>query len=43
MKKLLRLSLVCLMALACGTTFAQNVVLDFTENVWGLPVGSSEK
>ena len=43
MKKLLHLTLVCLLAIVSGQTFAQEVVLDFTTNTWNLPVGSSNK
>lgn len=44
MNKILRLSLIALLAVFCGGgAFAQEVTLDFTTNDWGLPVGSSNK
>ncbi len=43
MNKTLRLSLVSLLMLVCGSMFAQDVTLDFTSNDWGLPEGSSNK
>ena len=43
MRKFLRLTLVCLMAMVCGTVFAQDVILDFTVNNWNLPTTSNSK
>ncbi len=43
MKKNLRLTLVALLTLFCGNVLAQDVVLDFTTNEWGLPEGSKNK
>lgn len=37
MRKILRMFLVCLMTMFCGTVMGQEVTLDFTENVWNIP------
>ena len=45
MRKFLRFSLVCALAMVCGSMFAQEVILNFDEddNKWGLPENSANK
>ena len=43
MNKFLRYSLICALAMICGSISAQEVTLDFESNEWGLPEGSTNK
>lgn len=43
MNKILRFSLIALLAFVANVSFAQEVVLDFSTNTWGFPEGSKNK